>query len=258
MNTSGKEEYLLKVKNTMLFHFSHKDIHTTLDDLNQIFESGKENGKTEGEIYNEFGVPKEFTHDLLQDSQDKFRGNLFRYIFSALILCVLTILAFCYQSQVLLCVLTVIVPGFIWNLLGGSCQYKIREESRKSLKRLSIYYILSFLIIVAEQVFVTLLNTNLDSMIPFGKIVYHLSFLLLIIAVIMLLIAIYRLYRGYYLSFGILTLSCGMVGSLFLYLDYLRRFEDAGGSYVLGFLPYLVSFVFSMICFLWNRVTIHS
>ncbi len=256
MNTIGKEEYLLQVKNAMLFHFSRKDIHTTLEDLNQIFESGKENGKTEREIYNEFGEPKEFIHGLLQDSHDKFMGNLFRYIFGALLLCVLTILTFYQRSQVLLCILTVILPGFIWNLLGGGCLYKIRTESERSLKRFYLYHILTFLIIAAEQVFITLVNTDMDRMAPFGKAVYNLSYLLLIAAVIVMLIAIYRVCRGYYLSFGILTLSCGVACSLFLYLDYLMRFVDAGDSYILGFLPYTVSFAFSVLSFLFHRKSV--
>lgn len=250
MNTIGKEEYLLQVKNAMLFHFSHKDIHTTLDDLNQIFESGKEDGKTEGEIYNEFGVPKEFIHGLLQDNHDRFMGRLFGSIFGALILCAFIIFAFCQRSQVLLCILAVIVPGFIWYLLGGSCLRKIRTESERSLKRFCFYHIITFLMIVAEQVFITLLNTSLNEVKPFGKGVYCVSSLLLDAAVIIAVGAIYSLYRGYYLSFGILILSCGMVCSLFIYMDYLMRFVDAGDSYIFGFLPYMVSFAFSVGCFL--------
>lgn len=70
MNKSMQKDYLLQVKNKLLFHFTCEDIAVILEDLNQMFLSAEENGETEAEICSRLGRPHEFVEHLFQDHKD--------------------------------------------------------------------------------------------------------------------------------------------------------------------------------------------
>lgn len=250
MNCISKEEYLAQTKNAMLFHFSHKDIHVTLEDIHLLFQSGEENHKDEKEFCNELGTPKTFVGGLLQNvPREHFAGRLAVYIVSGLILCAITIFAMHYHSPILACIPVIIIPVFIWNLLGGSCLYEIRTEPAKHLKRYIIYYILTLPFIVMQQIVVVLINTKLDTVLPYVHTSYYLSNILITGAMILLLAAVYRLYRGYCLSLGLCILSIGTVCSSLLY-DYFIINWEAPVQYVCA-IPYAVSFFFSILYYLY-------
>ena len=67
MNISKKEKYLKQVRDRMLFRHSHRDISSTLEDLNLYFESGTTDGRTEEELCDEFGDPQQFVCEISQD-----------------------------------------------------------------------------------------------------------------------------------------------------------------------------------------------
>ena len=250
MNCTSKEEYLAQAKNAMLFHFSHKDIHVTLEDINLLFQSGEENHKDEKEFCDELGSPKTFVGGLLQNvPHDHFAGRLTAYIVSGLILCAVTIFTIYYHSPILACIPVMIIPVFIWNLLGGSCLYKIRTEPPAHLIRYIIYYILTLPFIVMQQIVVVLINTKLDAVVPYVHTSYYLSNILITAAMILLFTAIYRLYRGYCFSLGLCILSIGTICSSFLFDHYLINVE-APIRYICV-IPYAVSFFFSILYYLY-------
>lgn len=176
MSTLCKEEYLEQVKNNMLLHFSRKDIHITLEDVNSFFESGVENGKTEEELYNELGNPKDFVHNLLYDrALDKFKYILFVYIISFSILCILFLLVYHYPTPLILCIPVIIFPVFVWYSFGSYCLLQIRNDSLNHHKSYIIYFFISLFIICAEQTFTVLLNINIRIVSSFMAKTYFLS-----------------------------------------------------------------------------------
>lgn len=250
MNCINKEEYLAQAKNAMLFHFSHKDIHVTLEDINLLFQSGEENQKDEKEFCNNLGSPKAFVGGLLQNvSHDHFAGRLAVYIVIGLILCAVTIYTMRYHSPILACIPVMIIPIFIWNLLGGSCLYEIRTESTKHLKRYIIYYILTLPFIVMQQIVVILINTKSEAVLPYIHTSYYLSNMLIAAAIIILVAAIYRLYKGYCFSLGLCILSIGTVCSSLLF-DYFLINWEAPIRYVCA-IPYAAGFFFSILYYLY-------
>ena len=77
MQVTCKEDYLIQVKNAMLLHFAHKDICTALRDIDELFASGKEHGKTEAELCHELGRPKDFADHLVDtNDHDRFFFNI--------------------------------------------------------------------------------------------------------------------------------------------------------------------------------------
>lgn len=252
MNIFCKEDYLSQVKNAMLFHFSRKDILITLEDLNLLFQSGEEKQKNEQDICNELGAPKTFVQGLLENiPHDHFTARLSAYTFIGLILCAITIFTIRRHSPVLACFPVITTPLFIWNLLGGSCIYKIRTKTIKHLKRCIIFYIFTLPFIVVEQMVAISLNTDISMAQPYIFPTYYLSIALIIAAFIFLLTAIYRLYKGFYFSLGLFILCIGTICSSVLFVYYLYNFERYTPTHYICSIPYTVSFFFSILYYLY-------
>lgn len=247
MNRLSKENYLLQVKNAMLFHFSHKEINITLEDINLIFISGKETGKTEEDVYDELGLPKDFVRSLLQDKgHDRFKSNLIGNILIGFIICAITILILQHPNPILNCIPALIIPVFIWYTLGGNCLYRINLESKKYLKYNFLFYIFSFLIVFSQQLLEVLLKANNDLMISLTLSIYYVSKLAIMLAVILLAIIAIRLYKGHYFLFGIFLLLHGMIFSSQLYIDHLNRLEKIDAPFTICSLPYCMNFIISL------------
>lgn len=253
-NILNKEEYLLHVKNAMLLRFRHKDIYLTLEDLNLLFESGVEHGKTELELCDELGTPKDFINNLIcENIHHKFIYTFFKYTIGIFTLCMVLLLLFYSHTNnatpLFFGIPVTIIPIFLWYYFGVSYLYRIRKESVSHLKKYSIYFILSLLFIIVQQSFAILINSNLDAVRPFIRITYILSSLLMIVSAIILLVAIYKIYKGYYLALGILTLSLGVICSSLSYNNFLMNFNMPGKLCICSF-PYILSIILAAIYFL--------
>lgn len=84
---SAKEKYLFQLKNAMLLDFTHRKISSTLEDLDSLFDAGREDGRTEEETCRNLGTPKEFV-DTLLDEERRTRSSkrLKIYIVAGLLL----------------------------------------------------------------------------------------------------------------------------------------------------------------------------
>lgn len=243
-----KDEYLEKLKNKMLFHFSHRDIHITLEDTSSFFESGMTDGKTEAELCNELGDPKELAHSLLPDkSYNSFRYILLCvYIVSCLILC---LLVFHYPSPLLSIIILIIIPGSIWHLEGGCCLFQVRSDTARRYEVYLFYLIISLIIISAEQIFSILLKNNVNILPHVIKTTSYMASIHIIISIAILITSIYKLHKGYYLSYGILIISIGAICSSLLYNDFLRRFSGPVASYNICSLPFVLSLLMGIFCY---------
>lgn len=246
MSILYKDEYLEKLKNEMLFHFSRQDIHITLEDTSLFFESGMADGKTEAELCNELGTPKELAHGL---SPDKF-SNSFRYALPGIhiISCfILLLLVFRYPGLLLSMIALTIIPISVWHMGGGCCLLQIRSDTAKHYKVYSLFLLISLMLIGTEQIFTVLLKNNISISIPIIKTTSYMSSILIILSIAILIISIYKLYKGYYLSYGILIISIGVICSSLLYNDFLKRFSSPAASYYICSLPFVLSLIMGML-----------
>lgn len=255
MTVLNKEKYLLQVKNAMLLHFGHKDIYFTLEDLNLYFESGKKNNKTEEELYNEFGKPKEFVGELRHEkARDRFKIRLLIYIIGVIALLTVSYRMYDYRDFTLLrpslmCIPPVIMSIFVWHFLGGRCMFKVKKESTGYLKKYGVFYMFSLTVVAMEQIYTVLLNKSVKIANSTILITYRLSNVLIFVSVLVMVIAVYATCKGYFLSLGVLSMSIGAVCSAMLYNDLLKRFIEPGPlSYIIA-LPYVASVIwFALYC----------
>lgn len=250
MSILNKDEYLEKLKNKMLLHFSHQDIRTTLEDTSLLFDSGMVAGKTEAELCDEFGSPKELAHNLLlKKSSNSLRSiSLCAQITICFILC---LLVFHYPSLLFSIITIIIVPISIWHLEGGYCLFQIRSDTVKNYKIYSIFFTISIILISIQQIFTILLKNSVNISIPIIIATFYLSFIFILILIAILITSIYKLHKGYYLSYGILNISIGAICSSLLYIDYLKCFSPPVASYNICSLPFVISLLIG-IFYYWN------
>lgn len=250
MSILYKDDYLEKLKNAMLFHFSHKDILSTLEDISLLFESNTADGKTEAELCRELGTPKEFSHSLLSNkSSNKFRPFLLCiYTIICFIMCMLT---FCYPSFLLSIITLLIIPISIWYLEGSYCLLKIRPDTIKNYKIYFLFSIISLILIFIEQIFTYLLHNDIRISNSLIITTFYASSAFIIISIATLITAIYKLHKGYYLSFGILPISIGVICSSLLYNDYIKRFSSPATSYNICSLPFILGLLMGVFYY-WN------
>lgn len=170
------------------------------------------------------------------------------HIISCFILC---LLVFRYPSPLFSIITLLIIPISIWHVEGGYCLFKIRSDTVKHYKVYSLFFIFSLILISTEQILTILLNNNSSISIPIIITTFYVSSIFIIISIVILITAIYRLYKGYYLSYGILIISIGAICSSLLYNDYLKRYSSLSASYNICSLPFVLSLLMGILYY-WN------
>lgn len=250
-----QKNYMAQVKNSMLLHFNHKDISSTLRDLNELFESGKYDGKTDVELYDELGSPKDLVNKLLHENHsNKFPYILFAYIASAFAICIFIAYIFNSTNPLCWCIPVVIVPIYIWHLCGVSCLYKFQNDypNQKSLYIISV--IVSFISVIMQQILVALLNTS-EKMINSNTFKtclftsYYVSLILIVIFILFSVLTIYTTYYGDYLSVNYLLIALGTICSSRSYIIYIKFFNGPNMLSSVCSLPYIFSVFLSLLLF---------
>lgn len=245
MNILCQKDYTARVKNAMLLHFNHKEIRSTLKDINELFETGKEYGKTEKELCNELGNPKDFVSKLLHDEHhDKFAYNLFTYFIGALVICAVAAYIYKPLNPIYWCIFTVIVPAYIWHLCGGSCLFELQNGFAKHK---IVYWILNafaLISVVVQQFFALLLNTSgkirsSDTFMTCLRLTYYLSMFLIVMLILFSVFIIYKLYHGDYLSLSVLLPAIGSICSSLSYISYIMSFNGPNALASVCSLPYM-------------------
>lgn len=242
MNICTKEDYLEQVKNRMLFRCRHRDIRLTLEDLNLYFESGTADGRTEGNLCDELGSPAEFADDILQENALTRPRSVFAgYITGCLILCALGFQIVRYSDPLLSCLMVAILPFFLWHLLGGRCLFQIRKDTAGNHLKYMLYFVPAVAVSAAQQLVIALLYNNIRITSRTLLATYYLSAALILVSLVVLAASAYRLYRGYYLSFGILTATTGAVCSSYFYnflLTHMERTDVPFSLWMVCILPF--------------------
>ena len=246
---SAKERYLFQLKNAMLLYFTRKEIRSTLEDLDVLFEAGKEDGRTEEETCGNLGTPKEFVDTLLEEEgRARSSKRLKIYVAAGLLLGVA--LAVLYKWEVdmdlrpfLLCLAVILVPAFAGYICGGFCLYRPSWKKAGSLKKYIVYLILSLLIVVMEQAFAIQIYYDYKPLVPYVPASYNLAYFLVIISVLVCLMVFFELNRGGCRSFPALILAMGAIGSSASYMRYLFRYIGEDTHWYMCSLPYLLSIV---------------
>lgn len=250
---SAKEKYLFQLKNALLLHFSHREIQSTLEDLDALFEAGKEDGRTEEETSQSLGTPKEFVETLLEE-EGRVRSSKRLKIYVAAGLLLGAALAVLYKWEVdmdlrpfLLCLAVILVPAFAGYICGGFCLYSPSWKKAGSLKKYIVYLILSLLIVVMEQAFAIQIYYDYKPLVPYVPASYNLAYFLVIISVLVCLMVFFELNRGACRSFPALILAMGTIGASASYMRYLFRYIGEDTHWYLCSLPYLLSIVAAII-----------
>lgn len=254
MSTLSQKDYLLQIKNSMLLHFSHKDIYSTLKDVNQLFASGKEYGKTEEELCDELGSPKDFVNSLLQDSgHDKLIGYLAAWFISVFAVCTFIVYVLVTRNILLGCIITVLIPIYTWYLCGGFCLQELQNRPSKLGAGVVVFNLFGLVFVVAQQWIVFLLN-DLPRIIGSDILrncinkSYYISIILIIAFFCQLVSAICKLSGGHYLSMATLLLSCGIAFSMLLYTMFLKNYNAPTKNLFWCSAPCIVSIISSLLC----------
>lgn len=250
---SAKEKYLLQLKNAMLLHFSHREIQSTLEDLDALFDAGKENGRTEEETCQSLGTPKEFVETLLEEEgRTRSSKRLKIYIGASLLLC--AALAVLYIEEVsmdlrpfFLCLPVVLVPAFVGYICGGFCLCRPSWKRAGSLGKYIVYLIFSLLVVVVEQAFAIQIYYDYKPLVPYVPMSYNLAYFLVVISILVCLVVLFEVNRGGWRSFPALILAVGSIGASASYMRYLFRYIGEDTHWYLCSLPYLLSIVAAII-----------
>lgn len=258
MNISKKEKYLEQVRNHMLFHYSHRDISSTLEDLNLYFESGTADGRTEEELCDEFGDPQQFVCEISQDKAPS-RASFYLSAAYAIGCCILFVLGLHVvqdPSQLLCCIATAAIPVFLWYSFGGCSLLQLRNDTAKAHKAELLYFILASALVIAEQVFIVLIHYNFYSMAE-GRhrgalTIYYLAWAGTALSTFVFLTAAYKVYKGYYLSWGSVSCSIGAIFSSLLCIFLLLHMEKPipFSIHMACILPFAISVVLSAVYYL--------
>ncbi len=249
-----QRDYMIQIKNSMLLHFNHKDISFTLRDLNEHFESGKANEKTEAELCGELGDPKDLAANLLYDKkQDKFTRILSSYIIQAVGICILIAYVLNTMNPIFWCIPVILIPVYIWHLCGGMCLYEFQtvHANTKQKNLYIISFIISFITVIFEQIILILLNTreNIKSF-PVLKICLFISYYVCVVLIVIFIVfsglIIYRLYYGIYSSLYFLSINIGMICSSLSYITYIKFFNGINMFSAISSLPYIFSIILSI------------
>lgn len=253
MKSLRKQNYLMQVKGFMLLHFSHKDICSVLEDLNEFFESGKKDGKTEEELCSELGHPKDFAEQLLHDNRhNKFLYYVFIYLVSAVAIGVFITYIFESLNPVCWCVPAAGIPIYIWYLCGGACLYGFQDCTTGHKTAYAVFNRIVFVCVIGQQCLAFIPNVSeeaicLDVFHSCVAASYYLSVLFIVILILFAGVAIYKIYCGDYLSFNNLLLYMGAVFSTLSYVTYIKSFNGADMFSSICLLPYLVCVILSLV-----------
>lgn len=197
MKAQRKQDYLVKIRNSMLWRFSWKEIHLTLEDLDLLFNSGKEEGKSEEELCNEFGNPKEFVNNLYLEHKrsgfvSKFPLNIIGFLAIALI--VLSVFIYYYNNSYISiiynCIPAIILPLFLWYLLGGNSMSRIHMNSNLHKKIYLIILSSSLIIMIMFQISEAIIVKNYQNIRSFAQLTQFIINSIIFIAIIIFFISL--------------------------------------------------------------------
>lgn len=251
MKICSKEEYLVEIKNRMLFRCGSKEISTTLEDLNLYFESGIAEGKTEEMLCQELEAPGKVVQDLLKKRNDERTSSPFPvvYLVCCCILCGMFLLGVRYPSLLYSYLAVLFVPAFLWHIFGGSGLLQIRTDSFKNHSGFLLFEGISILYILLQQGLGISVYQGIYPLAFLTRVVYGLGYVMAVLTFFVLLITAYKLYQGYYLSCGMLFAAVGAICSYLLGNDRLVNYTGVPvSSLLIGFLPFAVGVLLGALC----------
>lgn len=171
MKGSIQKNYLLQVRNKLLFHFECKEIAVILEDLNQIFASAKENGETETDVCGRLGRPQEFVEQILKNhAKDRFLPRAAVYVLSAMGIGIGTgAISDIYNTFLLrypglplfvCCLPAVFLTVILWKVSGGRSLYAFCQQRKRNQRYCLLSGLLSFAAVLIMQITVLVLHQD--------------------------------------------------------------------------------------------------
>lgn len=257
-----KTRYLLKIKNRMLFRFTREEIVHTIGDLKQMFESGKENGKTEEELCLELGEPGAFVNALMKEESFQhvpgfvkmlsiLLGIGFIFGISSLFSSFETFLSYGpFFTVFSYCLPVICIPLFAWHLSGGRCLYEFTPKLPITKKINLLIGIVTFLIVMMEQTVLFLLaDTEAVSskMMFLALTVSNIAEIGKYTAVFLEVMISLKIFFGEYALFPALVMNTGFFFTSVFFGAVLARYEgsSAFSFLVLCALPYMTGLIYT-------------
>lgn len=138
-----KNQFLSRLHNALLWQYNQNEITEILEDYQELFESGEEDGETEEAMCSRFGKPEEIAAILKERKKPFISRKSSRYFISVMVMLIGVVIFFRIRSeyignQMLIYSMTLVVavPLILWWLFGGSrnsLPYVRDQEVRKSL-----------------------------------------------------------------------------------------------------------------------------
>ncbi len=245
MKTDFKEEYLVAIKNGMIFCSSHKFVDATLEDISSIIDSGIDDSKTEAEVYEDLGTSKMFVQALAENGMLNKSGKIWSYVF--MIVCVsVMIFSFVNVDMRSALLATIFFPVLTWYMQGGRCLYRIKKDRLKNYKKYIPLLITILLVGDAEQIIVLLLGHDMIAEPSSLKNTYNISWIYIFVLVIILGMLLFKTNRGYYLSVVLEYIILGAIYTSLLYNDFFVHYDvpALGTYYNIWLFPYAVGWIF--------------
>ena len=216
------DEYLRKLRRNLAFRKNRCETEEILAEYKSFFETGLKEGKSEEELCESFGAPKELALELAEKEGTSFFAKqiIIRSIFLFLLVWV-NLALLCAPSVNLEALLPVISGSVLWFLAGGGINSlpSYMETNRKKYKNIAVFNIITFFAaaLTACYYFITVKNA-IKGVIP------NTAFMLFVL-------------YGSLICFLIMTLS-GVYCFIYKDAGYYPLICHAGGAFYSAFLFY--------------------
>ena len=136
------DEYLRKLRRNLAFRKNRRETEEILAEYKSFFETGLKEGKSEEELCENFGTPKELALELAEKGGTSFFAKqiIIRLIFLFLLVWV-NLALLCAPSVNLEALLPVISGSVLWFLAGGGINSlpSYMETNRKKYKNIAVF-----------------------------------------------------------------------------------------------------------------------
>jgi len=238
------------------------EMEEILSDFNDFFSKGLEEQKTEEELCEVFGDPKDIVRDMKITATSNKKININFFIRILLVITLFASILFYLESiqtsrnVILYTVATIMVTTiFLWVILRGALLNKLvilYELSYKKYKKILILHVLLLLLAILNYFFILTLSKGMMDILSriFQVEIYKIGPLVLQIHYFMIgvgvLIFIYSIYGYYNQSLKFYTVSChciGYISFLICLRDTLYQITDINNLYPLINTAWIVYFL---------------
>ncbi len=224
-----KDIFLKKLISKLQLHFNSEEINEIVNDYNEFFSAGLNDGQSEEELCKTFGNPKTIVKNIRIESRaSKTERFSFRFILRILLAIALSVYILTFMSHINTnvnmvkdSIIGIIITGYLlWFVLGGKLLAGTTIYNTKNMNSKKIVYLHCILIILTGLNYMFALffsdkKTSLDGYFfdieihEIGAFVSKVFYLMIILGLLLLVFSIYKFYNC---SIKFYTVMCNILG----------------------------------------------